>query len=178
MSTPNRTTIQGKDQQVIVGIQKELQSMPALYLGSQMFTPQTLEAFVQRRIDLGRAILTAKAAWEHAVATYETASPQTDLVIADLRHAVIGAFGRDSEKLATFGFVAPKLRVLSPEQRALAAKRAKATRKARNTMGKRQKALIKGEVPAAVAVAAPAGPATPGAAPTTPSDGSEVGGTQ
>jgi hypothetical protein len=154
MSNPSRNTTIGKDQQVIVGIREELQSMPALYLGSETFTPETLAAFVQRRIDLANAVLTARAAWLHAVDTYEAANVQTNIVMADLRNTVIGAFGRDSAKLATFGFVAPKRPTLTPEQRATAAKKALATRKARKTMGRRQKALVKGEPTTADGVAA------------------------
>ena len=165
MSNPSRNTTIGKDQQVLVGIREELQSMPALYLGSEAFSPQTLATFVQRRINLANAVLTAKAAWQHAVETYEAANVQTNLVMADLRNTVIGAFGRDSAKLATFGFVAPKRPTLTPEQRATAVKKAKATRKARKTMGKRQKALIKGE-PATEPAAGVAGVET--AAPTQP----------
>jgi hypothetical protein len=147
MSHPSRTTTQAKDQQVINGIRQELQSMTTLYLASQTFTPQSLEVAVQRRIALANGILTAKAAWEQAIADYETSDAETTRIVSDLRHLVIAAFGPDSEKLATFGFVPPKVPTLTPEQRALAVKRAKATRKARNTMGKKQKALIKGEVP-------------------------------
>ena len=48
-------------------------------------------------------------------------------------------------KLASFGFQAHRSPVLTPEQRAKAAVKAAATRKARNTMGKKQKAKIKGD---------------------------------
>jgi hypothetical protein len=147
MTTLSRTTTQGKDQHVVDGIQQELQSFGTMHLGAQAFTPQTLAAFVQQRIDLANAIATAKAAWDNAIAVYESADARTDLVLADLRNLVIGAFGRESPALASFGFVAPKRPVLTPEQRARAALKAKATRKARRTMGKKQKALVKGAAP-------------------------------
>jgi hypothetical protein len=51
--------------------------------------------------------------------------------------------------LADFGFTAPKKRVLTPDEKAAAAVKAKATRKARNTMGKVQKKSVKGTTPAA-----------------------------
>jgi hypothetical protein len=48
---------------------------------------------------------------------------------------------------------------MTPEQRAVAARKAYATRKARKTMGKKQKALIKGEIVApGAAVASPVSP--------------------
>jgi hypothetical protein len=141
----SRSTIQGKDQQVLVGIQDELQSITTLHLGAMTFTPASLAAFVQRRIDLGNAVDVARAAWLNALSSYHEANAETNVVLADLRNAVMGAFGRGSSKLASFGFVAPKRPTLTPEQRAEAARRARATRKARRTLGKRQKAKIKGE---------------------------------
>jgi hypothetical protein len=151
MSDPSRATVQGKDQQIVAGIQQELQAIPTMYLGSRTFTPATLAAYIQRRIDLASDVLTTRAAWQNAVATYEATNAETNVVIADLRNFLIGAFGRDSVKLAAFGLVAPKRPVLTPEQRAAAALKARATRKARKTMGKKQKAKVVGESPLPIA---------------------------
>jgi len=143
--------VQGKDQQVLNGIETELQAITTLYLGGETFTPLTLAAFVQNRIDRANAIDTARAAWEAALSAYDAVNKKTDLVVGDLRHAVMAAFGRQSPVLASFGFLPIQVPVLTAEQRALAVKRSKATRKARGTMGKKQKAQIKGAVPTAPA---------------------------
>ena len=50
MTTVSRTTTQGKDQEVLNGIHKELQSMQTMHLGSETYTPQTLADFIQSRI--------------------------------------------------------------------------------------------------------------------------------
>jgi hypothetical protein len=158
MTTVSRTTTQGKDQEVLNGIQTELQSMPTLFLGSETYTPQTLADFVQSRIDKANAVTTTRAAWEDALRAYDAVNKKATIVLGDLRHLVMAAFGRESPKLASFGFPLPKVPTLTSEQRSRAALRAAATRKARRTMGKRQKALVKG----APETASPPLPTTPG----------------
>lgn len=149
MTTVSRTTTQGKDQEVLKGIEMELQSMQTLHLGGETYTPQTLAEFVQSRTDLANTVLTSKAAWEGALNAYDVVDRKVNVVLGDLRHLVMSAFGHDTSKLASFGFRPNKRPVLTSEQRSQAAYRALATRKARKTMGKKQKALVKGEAPMA-----------------------------
>jgi len=162
MTTISRVTIQGKDKQVLNGIETELQAIPTLYLGGEVFTPVSLTDFIQNRIALANTIDTTRAAWEAALSAYDAVGKKTDLVIGDLRHTVMAAFGRQSPVLASFGFSPMHVPFMTAEQRAIAVKKAKATRKARGTMGKKQKAQIKGAVPTAPApVAADTTPTSP-----------------
>jgi hypothetical protein len=161
-SKTNRTNQQGKDQQVIQGIQKDLQQMSSLPLGGATFTPTTLTAFVQSRIDAANEVATAKANWQNAAKTYLALNKQANVVIHDLKQLVIGAFGAASPKLADFGFTPRKKAVLTPEQKAAAAKKRAATRTARGTKGPKAKLSIKGTVPAtgpATGTTTPAGTA-------------------
>jgi hypothetical protein len=146
---PSRTTTAGQDQQVLEGIQKDLQAMSTLTLGATTFTPDSLATYIQRRIDLANAVVTAKASWLAAAKAYEAMNKEARVVVRDLRNMVIAAFGADSPKLADFGFAPPRRPTLTPEQHAAAARKRAATRKARKTMGKRQKAKITGESPTA-----------------------------
>jgi hypothetical protein len=156
MTTVGRTTTQGKDQEVVNGIEKELYSMQTLHVGGASYTPQTLVAYVLTRTEQAAAILTARAAWEKAISDYDALDKRMNVTLADLRSLVMAAFGRDTPKLASFGFSPPKPSTRTPEQRAKAALKGVATRKTRKTMGKKQKALVKGEPPAAAApVSAP-----------------------
>jgi hypothetical protein len=140
----NRTTTQGTDQQAIDGIRKDLQGTAVLPLGGRQFTPITLENFIQDRVDAANAILVAKAAWQSAILTYEALCDDTDLVLGDLKGFVIGAFGRDSPKLADFGYTPPKKAALTEDQKAVAVAKRAATRKARGTMGPKAKLKISG----------------------------------
>jgi hypothetical protein len=158
MRLRNRTVQQGADQNVIEGIRKDLQGLPALYLGRRQFTPTSLEDFIQARIDAASAILAAKAAWEKAVADYEAAAIDTDLVVRDLQGFVVGAFGDDSPVLADFGFTPRKLPLWTEEKKAAAVKKRAATRVARGTRGPKAKLAITGAPPATAATATPEAP--------------------
>ena len=91
--------------------------MSSLPLGGTTYTPGSLVAFVQSRIDAGNQVVTAKADWLKAVKAYEAIDKQTDLVVHDLKRFVIGAFGATSSKLADFGFTAPQGRGADPRGR-------------------------------------------------------------
>ena len=160
MTTVSRTTTQGKDQEVVNGIEKELQSMQTLYVGGASYTPQTLVAFVQSRIEQATLVLTTKAAWEKAISDYEVLDKRMNVTLVDLRGLVMAAFGRDTPKLASFGFLPPKPSTRTPEQRAKAALKGIATRKARKTMGRKQKALITGATAAVPQTVQPETPTT------------------
>jgi len=150
--TISRRDTQGRDQQILAGIEEDLQSMPSFPLGGTIYTPATLAAFIQSRIDAANQIVTARAAWLDAVKAYQALDARGAVIVADLRNVLIAAFGRESPKLAHFGLVAPRRPTLTPEAKVAAAKRRKATRKARRTLGKKQKLEITGaSVPAASA---------------------------
>ena len=118
--------------------------MPTLLLGATTYTPQSLAAFIQSRIDLANAAVTTRAHWRATVASYLAVNAQAKVVLQDLRNVLIAAFGATSPKLAAFGFAPPRRATLTPEQKAAAAAKRLATRKARKTTGKKQKAQVKG----------------------------------
>jgi hypothetical protein len=120
---------------------------------------------VQSRIDAGNQVVTAKAAWLNAVKTFETIDKQATVAVHDLKQYVIGSFGATSSKLADFGFTPHKVVVLTPAQKAAAAAKRAATRKARNTMGPKAKLKVTGAT-ASAPTATPAGNAAPATAPT------------
>jgi hypothetical protein len=163
MTTTNRTNTQGKDQQLINGIQKNLEQMSSLALGGTTYTPATLVAFIQSRIDAANQVATAKATWQHAGTAYLALNKQADVVVHDLKQLVIAAFGGTSPKLADFGFAPRKVTVLTPEEKAAAAAKRAATRAARGTKGPKAKLAIKGTVPATepATAAQPAAPTAP-----------------
>jgi hypothetical protein len=72
-----------------------------------------------------------------------------------LKAWVRGEFGVQSAQASDFGFPPPKKPAMTADQKALAVARGKATRKARRTMGKRQKEEIRGTI--APPVDSPAG---------------------
>ena len=167
MSHGNRSLTQAHDGQVILGIKKDLQNVPSLPLAGSTYTMAALAALVQSRIDAANTVVNARAQWVDSSAAYETLNTKVTRVVRDLRQYVISVHGPDSPVLADFGFTPPKRAALTPEELVARAQKAAATRKARGTMGKKQKAKIKGTV-ATTAPAAPPDATAPAVTPAVP----------
>ena len=97
------TTLE-KDEQILGGIAKDLQTMSNLYLGGTTYTPGSLAALIQSRIDAADAVNTTKASWAAAVKTYQAINTEVTPVVRDLRSWVMAAFGPGGAQLADFGF--------------------------------------------------------------------------
>ena len=115
-------------------------------------------AVYQRPVDARAKVASLRA--QLAEALDEVGQADVGRMEADraLKAWVRGEFGVESAEANDFGFPAPKKAVLTVEQKALAVERGRATRKARGTMGRREKEAIHG-------VVAPPAPA-PGVGPT------------
>jgi hypothetical protein len=145
-NAPNRPFTQAHDGQVLVGIGKNLQNVSSLPAGGSTLTMTAIEALVQSRIDAAIAVNVARADWLDATAKYHALDAQVTPIVRGLRRYVIAAFGENSPVLADFGFTPPRKTVLTPEQNVAKALKAAATRKARRTIGKKEKLKIKGTV--------------------------------
>jgi hypothetical protein len=168
MTENNRSITQARDGQVIAGIKKDLQNVSSLPLASSTYTMAALVQLVQSRIDAANTVVNARAQWVDSSAAYETLNTKVTRVVRDLRQYVISVHGPDSPVLADFGFTPPKRAALTPEELVARAQKAAATRKARGTMGKKQKAKIKGTVDTTAPATPPAATpptAAPSAAP-------------
>jgi hypothetical protein len=146
MNTPNKTTTLARDAQVIAGIQKHLQNVSSLPLVGSTYTPADLVKLIQSRIDATGQANATKATWHSSVLAGETLNTQLTPVLRALRQYAINVFGATSPVLADFGFAPPKAATRTPEEKAAAAAKAKATRAARHTAGKNQKKAVKGNV--------------------------------
>ena len=152
MTTVNRTTTQARDAQVIAGIQKHLQNTPSLPLGGAAYAPAGLVKLIQSRIDSANTVAAGKANWHSTVVANKALNTNLTPVLRALRDYVINVFGAASPVLADFGLAPPKRATRTPEQKAAAAAKAKATRAARHTAGKNQKKNVKGAVTATLVV--------------------------
>ena len=109
------------------------------------------------------AVETTNLAHTQAVQARTKAEPTVHPRVAKIIAAVKGMLGPTNPALETLYGITPdkEPQPLTTEKQAVKNAKVLATRKARGTMGKKQKAAIKGVVPAA----APAPAATPAAAP-------------
>ena len=154
----NSSTTQAHDAQVVVGIQKHLLNVPSLPVAGSTYTPADLVKLVQSRIDSAGVVAAANANWHSTVTANAALGAKLTPILRGLRQYVLNAFGETSPVLADFGFAAPKTATKTPEQKAIAAAKAKATREARGTKGKVQKKAVKGAVTATLVVTPLAGP--------------------
>jgi hypothetical protein len=172
MSTINRSTTQAHDAQVIAGIKKDLQATTTLLLAGSSYTPTSLVALVQSRIDQASKVAIARASWLAEVATFQKLNAQVAPVVRGLRQYVVNAYGETSPVLADFAFTPTKRATQTAEDKATAAVKRKETRTLRGTKGKKAKLAIKAtSVPATPpAPTAPAAsvPTTAAPAPATP----------
>ena len=76
----------------------------------------------------------------------ERRARKTKALVSTCIQSISLSFAGQVDTLADFGLTPRKARVVTPEEQVIAAAKAKATRAARHTMGKKQKAAIKGTV--------------------------------
>jgi hypothetical protein len=143
----NQNAVHARFTQVIAGIQKRITTVVTLANTSYATAANLAQPF-QAWIQAAAGTATAKAAY-HAAVENEAALYKVAQTIWLLLQAYARAtFTGDTAALADFGYAPVKRTPETAATRALAAKKAAATRLARGTMSKKQKAKIVGTVPA------------------------------
>ena len=125
---------------VIAGLEKRWHAGARIRVHGKDYSREELVALFRSQIEALEAIRLARIALSVAVASERGIARQVQSRMANLRDAVTMAFGSPPDVLADFGWKAPR----KPGPKTVAAKRAgaeklRATRKARGTMGKRQR---------------------------------------
>jgi hypothetical protein len=132
---------------LIAGTKKHLSTASSLAFGGGTFTPAQVEASLQTLADLRTAVDDARAAAKTKVAAELAQAPALRSHMAAFESFVRATFGNTPDVLADFGLQPKRARKpLTAKQQAAAAAKRKATRAARNTMGKVQKKEVKGDV--------------------------------
>ena len=125
---------------IIAGIEKRFGRRNILALGGRQYTPGELAAVFQSQIDAVDQVDAAHAAVVNAVAREREIARTVRNLTRLLRFWIGAEFGSDAEAWADFGLTAPKKPGPKTVEAKLAgAERARATRKMRHTMGKRQR---------------------------------------
>jgi hypothetical protein len=135
-------------QGLISGLQKHFPN-GSLTFGNATYTTASLVQTLQSLANGIAAVNAARASAKDAVAKLATIEPSVALLVQDLTRFIEATFGAAAQELADFGLQPPKAKkqLTSAELTAKAVKAA-ATRKARGTAGKNQKAAVKGNVTA------------------------------
>jgi hypothetical protein len=151
----NKISRVSRDQRLIDGLTKHLGMSTAIFVLGQKYTIKQIVSVLQGRIAKTKAASAAKATWTETVRADRQQATTTKEFVAGVRQTLLTMFAAVNV-LADFGISPRKTRkVLSTGDKATAVAKAKATRKARNTVGKTEKLKIKGHLPAPTVPAAP-----------------------
>jgi hypothetical protein len=167
----NKASRQDRLRKIMSGAAKHFPPTTTFTLAAATLTLQQLIQMCQKDIDMSDAADQAKAAWLTSVQTQRDTNEETDPMLRVFKAYVISLYGdtqNATSTLADFGYTPRKPRSKDVATKALAADKARATRKARGTMGPKQKKDIKGTVatppaPGAATASAPVVSPAPGA---------------
>jgi hypothetical protein len=175
-NTPNnkRSDEIAADQKLIDGLTKHAATLTSLFIGGVAVANKDIITTVQPRIDTATAAESTRASWQMAVQASRAERAETKAFVSGLRQALLVAYAGQIDVLADFGLTPRKPRVVSTDTKIVAAAKAKATREARHTLGKKQKSGIHGAVPSTISVATGASTSTPAPAPTAPTNPAPV----
>ena len=116
-------------------------------INGTLMTPAQIVALVQRHLDALAMLATLRAEIKAAIQESRTQRAAVRSAVVCIRYYVLSKFGEHSEEYASLGFSPRKVGVKTAEAKALAVQKLRATRKARHTMGRKQRAAIKGVLP-------------------------------
>jgi hypothetical protein len=145
MSTTNRVTEQNRNRKMIAAIQKYLMKLTAIMVAGVTYTPDQIVALLQQEIALADTATQARATFLVAATTVQTERLTMKPILVGFRAFVENMF-TDPSVITEFGFPPRKVGQTDPATKVLAAKKARATRTARHTMGKVQKKAVKGTI--------------------------------
>ena len=154
-------------QKLVSGIQQNLASQPTLNLDGKSTPTSNVVSTCTAFIEAVTAAEAAKTAYSSAVQAQDAALAAFEAVHASMQRFLVSNFGPKNPVLTSFGLTPKKVASPLVLVKAAALVKREATRQARHTMGKKQKAKITGQnVEAAVATSASApepGPSPSGA---------------
>lgn len=143
ISKDNKATLAKLALDLVAGTQKHTPN-GSFTIGSESFTAANLVQLLQGLADAIAKVDDAKAAWQDALTSLDDEQAKVAPVLRGYRNLLLATYGNAPATLADYG-LAPRKGPTPPSadvKAAAVAKRA-ATRKARHTMGKKQKAEIK-----------------------------------
>jgi hypothetical protein len=145
MTTPAQTRI-SKLQQLIAGLPKVAPAMVIPY-GTQNYDATQLAAVMQALVDAATAVASARADLKAAIQAQRDLQAQSGAMVSHVKQVLRMLLSGAEPALVTLGLTPLKTpRALTAEAKVARAAKARATREARGTKSKKQKAAIHGSV--------------------------------
>jgi hypothetical protein len=142
-------------QALITGINTLLPTVDPFILGNATISRADLLAKLQSLLNADSATKAAQTAYHNAVQSERSLTAAVAPLRAQLKLYLQSRFGKTSTQLQSFGFTPNKVPDKTVSAKSTGVAKALATRKARGTLGKKQKSKIHGTVPAAPAPTPP-----------------------
>jgi hypothetical protein len=141
----NQTAKKAKFRARADGIDKNLSKQPSIVLGGKAWAPNVLAQVYRNWIAKADTADSADIAAAKARKERDDAEKALVVIDRDFQAYVEALHGRTSATLNDYAFKPARKRRMKVKDKAQAQEKAKATREARHTMGKRQKSRIRGE---------------------------------
>ena len=151
----NRPDYLASIEKLVEGFNKHPAEVPQLVIGGIVVKNADIIAKLDARVAQAKVVGTTNATWKAAVEADKAATQDLKQLLSNVRQALLVVLAGKTEALADFGLTARKKPVITPEKKAAAALKAKATRVARGTTSKKQKAKIVANVEVTPATAVP-----------------------
>jgi hypothetical protein len=139
-----KITVEAEYEALINGMNTELANVDPIVLIEQSYPRAALIAEFQKRVDAAEATKTARNNLHTCVAQEKTVQTEVAPLRMAMKQYLQSRYGKNSPKLQLFGFTQAKKPAKTVASKMAAVTNAKATRVARNTMGKKQKLKVKG----------------------------------
>jgi len=147
VSRKNNMKTETKLQNIQRGIAKVLVGGTTMAFRGKVSDGTTLGPLAAAALSPFEGVHTQKAGYSQAMDTRDSQDPATQQFIEDFRLGAESTWGIGSAECQEFGFLPRKEPApLTADQKALRTARLRATRKARKTLGSRQKRAVKGVV--------------------------------
>jgi hypothetical protein len=128
----------------VAALRKHYADTKSMTLDGVAYSPAEVAKILQDSIDAIRITASAEARFHAAVTAEKAAHQQGDALYAALKAFVITQFKNQPAVLGEFAITLNERKRPDAPTRAAAVEKRRATRAARHTMGRRQKAKIKG----------------------------------
>ena len=133
-----------RDRSMLAGLKKHSELLSRAIVGGILKSPAAVAARFQAHLDALDDVAAKQAALREALSNEERLEKEIKKVMRIVGLQLTSTYGADSPTLRDFGLAPRKNVKISTEKMLLTVAKRNATRKARHTMGKKQKTAIKG----------------------------------
>jgi hypothetical protein len=146
MATASKSSLGDQLRTLEAGIKANFTDVQTVIVGGATYTPPQLEAQIETFLAAQTLTLTTGNAYHAAVAAEKTSDASAKTFRSQIEAYAISRYGKTSPILSQLGFTPAKPKKVTTAVKAVAVLKVKATRMARNTMGRKQKLKIVGTV--------------------------------